>query len=385
MFVRKHRDLVAVSASSSAATASQQSAPGSNPAPEPRVIREALAMLVGGASLGEDEAAAAMDEIMSGVATPSQLGAFLTALRIKGETIDEITGLARAMRAHALHVTLPEGVAAVDTCGTGGDGSGTFNVSTAAGLLVASQGQPVAKHGNRAATSKCGSADVLEALGVKLDLGPEQVATCITKVGFGFMFAPTYHPAMRHVGPTRRELGIRTVFNILGPLTNPAGARYQVLGVADPKLLPLMAAALQRLGCERALVVYGEDGVDELSLGAPTRVCELRGTDGDLREYTITPEELGLTQRTREEARGSVQGGDAAHNAALLRSLLAGETGGAPAEMVALNAAAALYVTGRADSLADGVRQARDTLRTGQAVATLDALVLTSRQLGNQK
>jgi anthranilate phosphoribosyltransferase len=385
MFVRKRRDLTVVSPTGSATAVAHPPTPAPSAAPEPRVIREALAQLVGGASLGEDEAAAAMNEIMSGVATPSQLGAFLTALRIKGETIDEITGLARAMRDHALHVTLPDGVAAVDTCGTGGDGSGTFNVSTAAGLLVAAQGQPVAKHGNRAATSKCGSADVLEALGVKLDLGPEQVASCITKVGFGFMFAPAYHPAMRHVGPTRRELGIRTVFNILGPLTNPAGARYQVLGVADPKLLPLMAAALQRLGCERALVVYGEDGVDELSLGAPTRICELRGTEGDLREYTITPEELGLTPRARDEIRAGVRGGDAAHNAMLLRSLLSGETEGAPAEMVALNAGAALYVTGRADTLADGVRQAQDTLRSGHAIATLDALVLTSRQLASQK
>src|SRR5579884_1874017 len=218
------------------------------------MIKEAIAHVAAGQSLSEQEAAAVMDEMMSGEATPAQLGAFLTALRLKGETVDEIAGLARVMREKAVHVSIPEGIAPMDTCGTGGDGAGTFNVSTAAGLLVAACGQPVAKHGNRAATSRCGSADVLEALGVKLDLGPEQVASCITKVGFGFMFAPAYHPAMRHVGPTRRELGIRTVFNILGPLTNPAGARYQVLGVADPKLLPLMAAALQRLGCERALV-----------------------------------------------------------------------------------------------------------------------------------
>ena len=186
-----------------------------------------------------------------------------------------MTGLARVMREHAVHVPLRHDLRAVDTCGTGGDASGTFNVSTAAGLVVAALGQPVAKHGNRAATSQCGSADVLEALGVKLELGPEQVARCVETVGFGFMFAPAYHPAMRHVGPTRREIGIRTVFNILGPLTNPAGARYQMLGVADAKLLPLMGEALMRLGCARALVVYGEDGVDEVSLAAPTRVCEV--------------------------------------------------------------------------------------------------------------
>jgi anthranilate phosphoribosyltransferase len=348
---------------------------------EAPMIREAIAHLVGGGSLGEDEAAAAMDEIMTGMATPSQLGAFLTALRIKGETIEEITGLARAMRAHAVHVPLPAGMRAVDTCGTGGDASGTFNVSTAAGMLVAALGQPVAKHGNRAATSRCGSADVLEALGVKLELGPEQVARCVETVGFGFMFAPAYHPAMRHVGPTRREIGIRTVFNILGPLTNPAGARYQVLGVADPKLLPLMGAALQRLGCARALVVHGEDGVDEFSLGAPTHVCEVVGGAGDVLEYSVSPESLGLDARGREAVREAVRGGDAAHNAGLLRDLLGGKRQGAPADMVALNAGAALYVTGRAESLADGVRQAREALRSGRAVATLDALVSASRQL----
>jgi anthranilate phosphoribosyltransferase len=341
------------------------------------MIREAIAHIAGGGSLSEDEAAAAMDEIMTGMATPSQLGAFLTALRIKGETIDEITGLARVMRAHAVHVPLAANVRAVDTCGTGGDASGTFNVSTAAGLLVSALGQPVAKHGNRAATSRCGSADVLEALGVRLELGPEQVARCIETVGFGFMFAPAFHPAMRHVGPTRREIGIRTVFNILGPLTNPAGARYQVLGVADPKLLPLMGAALQRLGCERALIVYGEDGVDEISLSAPTRVCEVRGPGGDLREYTIAPDELGLSTHTRDEVRG----GDAQQNAALLRAVLDGKQEGAPAEMVALNAGAALYVTGHSPTLADGVRQAQDALHNGRAAATLDGLILTSRQL----
>src|SRR5262249_45753843 len=222
------------------------------------MIREAIAHLVAGGTLSEGEAAAAMEEIMTGVATPSQLGSFLTALRLRGETVDELTGLARVMREQALHVSLPTHISAVDPCGTGGDASGTFNVSTAAGLVVAALGQPVAKHGNRAATSQCGSADVLEALGVKLDLGPEQVARCVETGGFGFMFAPAYHPAMPYVGPTRREIGLRTVFNILGPLTNPAGARYQTLGVADAKLLPLMGAALSRLGCARALVVYGE-------------------------------------------------------------------------------------------------------------------------------
>ena len=341
------------------------------------MIREAIAHLVAGGSLGEMEASAAMEEIMTGTATPSQLGAFLTALRLKGETIDEVTGLARVMREKAMHVPLPASIPAVDTCGTGGDASGTFNVSTAAGLVVAACGQPVAKHGNRAASSRCGSADVLEALGVKLELGPEQVAQCIGQVGFGFMFAPAYHPAMRHVGPTRREIGIRTVFNILGPLTNPAGVRRQVLGVADPTLLRLMGEVLLRLGCERALVVHGEDAMDEISLSAPTRVCEVNGVSGALVEYTISPQEVGLSVRPREEVRG----GDAAQNAALLRHLLAGEEAGAPADVVALNAGAALFVTDHARSLADGVRQARDVLRSGRAAQTLDALVATSRAL----
>src|SRR5262249_21835715 len=275
------------------------------------MIREAIAQLVAGGTLSESDAAAAMEEIMTGVATPSQLGAFLTALRLRGETVDEVTGLARVMREQALHVPLPSHISAVDTCGTGGDSAGTFNVSTAAGLVVAALGQPVAKHGNRAATSRCGSADVLEALGVKLELGPEQVAACVERVGFGFMFAPTYHPAMRHVGPTRREIGIRTVFNILGPLTNTAEARYQVLGLTGPVLLLLMCEALLLLGRSRALVVYGEDGVDELSLAAPTSVCEVRGDTGELRNYTVKPSELGLDERPRAE----VLGGDAQQNA----------------------------------------------------------------------
>ena len=341
------------------------------------MIREAIGHLVAGQSLSETDAASAMEEIMTGTATPSQLGAFLTALRLKGETVEEVTGLARVMREQAIHVSLPAHLRAVDTCGTGGDAAGTFNVSTAAGLLVAALGQPVAKHGNRAASSRCGSADVLEALGVKLELGPEQVAACVERVGFGFMFAPTYHPAMRHVGPTRREIGIRTVFNILGPLTNPAGARYQMLGVADPKLLRLMGEVLLRLGCERALIVHGSDGLDEISLSAPTQVVEVRGDNGTLVEYTLTPAELGLAEHRRDE----VLGGDAEQNAARMRALLAGQQDGALADMVALNAGAALYVTGRAEQLVDGLRLAREALRSGQAMPTLDALVRTSRAL----
>src|SRR5438876_6900895 len=283
------------------------------------MIREAIAHITAGATLSEDEAAAVMEEIMTGVATQAQMGAFLTALRLRagGETVQEIAGLARIMREKAVRVHLAEPVAAhaLDTCGTGGDSAGTFNVSTAAGILAAAAGAAVAKHGNRSATSRCGSADVLEALGARIDLGPEQVARCVQEVGFGFMFAPAFHPAMKHVGPTRREIGIRTVFNILGPLTNPAHTRYQVLGVADPSHMRKMGEVLLRLGCEHALIVHGEDGLDECSLSAPTRICEVR-QGKDLHEYTITPEEVGLPRLTNREA---IQGGDPEYNATMLR------------------------------------------------------------------
>jgi anthranilate phosphoribosyltransferase len=336
------------------------------------MIREAIAQLVGGTSLSEMDAAAVMEEIMTGIATPAQLGAFLTALRMKGETIDELTGLARVMRAKAVHVVLPDSLSPVDTCGTGGDNAGTINVSTGAGILVAATGQPVAKHGNRAATSRCGSADVLEALGVRIDLGPEQVTRCIEEAGFGFMFAPIYHPAMKHVGPTRREIGIRTVFNILGPLTNPAGAPYQVLGVADPTLLPKMGEVLLRLGCRRALIVYGEDGIDELSISAPTQICEVRGGEGIRREYTVDATDLGLPRFDRT----TVRGGDAAYNAELLRQVLSGTMGPETPHgaLICLNAGAALYASERTSSLADGVRLAANTLRSGRALNVLEAL-----------
>src|SRR6202165_1294234 len=278
------------------------------------MIREAIAHIAAGATLSESEAAAVMEEIMTGEATQAQMGAFLTALRLRpgGETVEEIAGMARVMREKAVQVHLNDKQAAqaMDTCGTGGDGAGTFNVSTGAGILAAAAGAAVAKHGNRSATSRCGSADVLEALGARIDLGPEQVARCVQQVGFGFMFAPAYHPAMKHVGPTRREIGIRTVFNILGPLTNPAHTRYQVLGVADGSLLRKMGEVLLHLGCQHALIVHGEDGVDECSLSAPTHICEVRQGQ-ELREYTITPEEVGLTSITDRQA---FQGGDPAHN-----------------------------------------------------------------------
>src|SRR5438132_12015216 len=306
------------------------------------MIREAITHVVAGATLSEGEAAAVMEEIMTGVATEAQMGSFLTALRLRpgGETVQEIAGLARVMREKAVQVHLEERIAAqaMDTCGTGGDGAGTFNVSTGAGILAAAAGAPVAKHGNRSATSRCGSADVLEALGMRIDLGPEQVAYCVQEVGFGFMFAPAYHPAMKHVGPTRREIGIRTVFNILGPLTNPAHARYQVLGVADGSLLRKMGEVLLHLGCQHALIIHGEDGIDECSLSAPTHICEVKHGQ-ELREYTITPEEVGLTRVTNRQP---FQGGDPAHNANLLREMLSKYTDGPAADMLCLNAGAAL-------------------------------------------
>ena len=339
------------------------------------MIRDAIIHVAAGATLSEAEAEAVMEEMMTGTATPSQLGAFLTTLRLRpgGETVEEIAGMARVMREKAVHVHLTDSIAhrALDTCGTGGDGSGTFNVSTAAGIVAAAAGASVAKHGNRSATSRCGSADVLEALGAKIDLGPEQVARCVQDVGFGFMFAPAYHPAMKHVGPTRREIGIRTVFNILGPLTNPAHTRYQVLGVADGSLLRKMGEVLLHLGCQHALIVHGEDGIDELSLSAPTRICEVRKGQ-ELREYTISPEEVGLTSVTNREV---FQGGDPAQNAAILREILSDYLATPASDMLCLNAGAALLANEQVESLVEGVKLARATLREGKAKQKLDDVV----------
>jgi anthranilate phosphoribosyltransferase len=342
------------------------------------MIREAITHVAAGATLSEGEAVAVMEEIMTGVATPAQMGAFLTALRLRpgGETVEEIAGCARVMREKAVQVALAGKTAelALDTCGTGGDGAGTFNVSTGAGILAAAAGAAVAKHGNRSATSKCGSADVLEALGARIDLGPEQVATCVQEVGFGFMFAPAYHPAMKHVGPVRREIGIRTIFNILGPLTNPAHTPYQVLGVPDASLLRKMGEVLLHLGTRHALIIYGEDGIDECSLMAPTRVCEVR-QGAELREYTITPEELGLTRVSNHQ---TLQGGDPAYNASLLRQLLGEQDAGAATDMLCLNAGAALFANEQVDSLAEGIRLARATLKEGKARQKLDEVVACS-------
>jgi anthranilate phosphoribosyltransferase len=330
------------------------------------MIREAIAALVDGRSLTEAEAAAVMEEIMSGEATPAQFGAFVTALRLKGETVDEIAGMARVMREKARRVHV-EGVL-LDTCGTGGDARGTFNVSTAAAFVAAGAGARVAKHGNRAMTSRCGSADVLEALGARIDLSPEQVKACLEETGVGFMFAPSFHPAMKFAAGPRREIGVRTVFNILGPLTNPAGATCQVLGVAEASLAETMAQVLARLGSRRALVVHGRDGLDEMSISGPTLVCELVG--GCVRRYEVTPQEVGLT--LYEAA--SVAGGTPEENAVALREVLAGRPG-PQRDIVLLNAAAGLVALERAAALAEGVAQAAEAIDSGAARERLDRFV----------
>jgi anthranilate phosphoribosyltransferase len=336
------------------------------------MVRELLAQVVEGRSLTRDEAESVMAEWMSGQASPTLIPAFLAAMRMKGETSDEITGFARAMREHAVGIS-PRCERLVDTCGTGGGGIATFNISTTAAFVVAGAGVSVAKHGNRAMTSACGSADVLEALGVRIDLPAERVCACIEEVGIGFMFAQAHHPAMRHVAPIRRELPFRTLFNCLGPLTNPAGARSQVVGVYEPRLVPLLAEALRNLGCERAMVVHGEDGLDELSNLGPTQIAEVR--EGEVRSYRLEPEQLRV-RRARPEEIGP--GADAQESAAITRSVLAGEPG-ARRDIVLLNAAAALLAAGAAQDLAGAMEQAARSIDSGEAQAKLEALVAASQ------
>lgn len=330
------------------------------------MIREAIQALVAGKSLTMAEAAQVMDEIMEGQVTPAQFGALVTALRLKGETVDEITGLAKVMRAKAIRVTVADPV--IDVVGTGGDGLNTFNISTVTAFVVAGAGLKVAKHGNRAASSQCGSADVLEALGVKLELSAEQVQRCLGEVGMGFMFAPAFHPAMRYAGPPRREIGIRTVFNMLGPLTNPAGARAYLLGVADGALVEKMALVLRSLGCHHALVVHGEDGLDEITTSGETRVCELK--DGEITGYSISPESFGLSRASLE----SLKGGTAQENAALLRQILAGASG-PPRDVVLINAAAALVAGDWVETLQTGIDLARQAIDSGRALSKLEQLI----------
>src|SRR5918912_2938746 len=335
------------------------------------VLTEAIDRVAGGEDLSAAEAARVLAEIMDGAASEAQAAAFLIALRTKGESGQEIAGLARTMRELAVKVAV--GGTLVDTAGTGG-GRPTFNVSTTAALVAAAAGCRVAKHGNRSATSRCGSADLLEALGARIDLCPEHVAECITSVGFGFMFAPRHHQAMRHVVPVRKELAVRTIFNFLGPLTNPAGASRQLVGVSDPRYLETIAAALGRLGAERALVVSGADGLDEVSASGPTHAVEL--LDGTLDAVEITPEALGVEAIPA----GVLRACEPAESADFARSVLDGEAGPERA-VVVLNAAAAIYVGGGADSLGAGARAAEEAIDSGAARATLDRLVARTQEL----
>ncbi|MGH9070287.1 MAG: anthranilate phosphoribosyltransferase [Acidimicrobiales bacterium] len=339
-----------------------------------------LARLMAGKTLSVDEAGAALGDILAGDARPSQVAAFVTALRLRGETVEEMTGLVRAMFAHAETVPLGEGLVdcVVDTCGTGGDRRRSINVSTIAALVVAGAGVPVCKHGGRAASSASGSADVLESLGVVIDLGPAGVARCVTEAGIGFAFAPRFHPAMRHVGPVRSELGVATVFNFLGPLANPARVRRQVVGVADPAMAETMAGVLAANGALSAMVVWGHDGLDELSTLGPSSVLAL-GPDGRVRRFVVDPASLGLAPATLAD----LLGGDPKSNAEVVRRVLEGAQG-PHGDIVVLNAAAGLVVAGRAEDLADGLEQAREVLDSGAAAAALERLVRVSKTVAGE-
>jgi anthranilate phosphoribosyltransferase len=329
------------------------------------VLTAAIEKVASGEDLPASEAAAVLAEIVEGEASETEAAAFLIALRTKGETVDEIAGLAALLRERSIAVDAGEGL--VDTAGTGG-GRPTFNVSTTAAFIAAGAGCRVAKHGNRSATSQCGSADVLEALGGSIELGPEDVAACIRELGFGFMFAPRHHPAFKNIVPVRKALGVRTIFNFLGPLTNPAGARHQVIGVSDPGKLETMAAALGQLGAERALVVSSADGLDEFSVSGTTRVVELKG--GELSSYEVTPGEVDLETASN----GAVGAGTPEQNALVLREVLAGSPG-TERSLAVLNAGAAIYVAGGAETLADGVRAAERSVDSGAAQGVLERWV----------
>ncbi len=336
------------------------------------LLTSSIDALASGDDLSAEETSAVLEEIMHGNASEVQIAAFLIALRTKGETVQELAGLARAMRSLATPVRV-QGDRLLDTAGTGG-GRRTFNVSTTAALIAAGAGCTVAKHGNRSATGLSGSADVLEALGARIDLDPAAVAACIERVGFGFMFAPAHHQATRYVIVVRRQLAVRTIFNFLGPLTNPAGARRQLIGVSDPRYLDTMAGALALLGTDHALLVASEDGLDELSISAPTRVVEVLGER--ITSFSVAPEEVGLERAPADQ----VPGGDPAQNADTATRILAGERGAAR-DLAVLNAGAAIYAAGGSESLLDGVRAAETAIDSGAATATLSRLVETTRAL----
>lgn len=331
------------------------------------MIREALAKLVERQDLSEPEMVSAMEEIMSGSCTAAQIGAFITALRMKGETVGEITGAARVMREKATCVEVDSDVI-IDTCGTGGDASSTFNVSTAAALVIAASGLKVAKHGNRAVSSACGSADIIEALGGNLELSPEQLSQCIERVGFGFLFAPKLHLAMKHAIGPRREIGLRTIFNILGPLTNPAHANVQVLGVYDARLTNPLARVLKNLGSKAAMVVFGQGGYDEISIIGPTLISELK--NGVIEEHVVEPEDVGLNRARPED----IEGGDSRKNAKIVHAVFSG-TKGAHRDIVVLNAAAGLAAAGRTADMREGVELAKELIDSGAARRKLEEYV----------
>ena len=338
------------------------------------VLTHAIDTLATRTDLSAEETAEVLGEIMHGEVSEAQIAGFLIALRTKGETVEEIAGLARTMRELATHV--PTGRDdLLDTSGTGG-GRSTFNVSTTAALIAAGAGCAVAKHGNRSATSRSGSADLLEALGARIDLGPEGVARCIEQAGFGFMFAPAHHQATRFVIPVRRELAVRTIFNLLGPLTNPAGARRQLIGVSDPSFLETIAGALARLGVDRALVVSSEDGLDEISASAPTAVVEVNGDE--IRSYTLRPQDTGVEPAAAEAAWEASLGGTPQENARVTRAILAGDDSPG-AQLALINAGAAIYAAGRAQTIAEGVEMARAALEDGSAAAALERYLEVSR------
>ncbi len=336
------------------------------------MIREAILAATSGESLSMGDAVTVMREVMEGEVTPAQLGSYLTALALKGETPEEIAGFATVMRDKSLRVTV-DGTA-IDTCGTGGDRKGTFNISTAAAFVVAGAGLTAAKHGNRAASGDCGSADVLEALGVRIELPPEAVERCLREIGIGFMFAPAYHPAMRYAAPVRREIGIRTVFNVLGPMTNPAGVPCQLIGVGYPEVAEKMAEALRLFGTHHAIIVHSDDGMDELSLGSDTAGWEV--LDGDIRPYVVRPRDLGLPHATPEDLRG----GDPAANAETMRAILSG-SGGPVRDAVVLNSGAALVAGDMTPTLAEGIEMAAASIADGRAAEKLDAMVSLTREL----
>jgi anthranilate phosphoribosyltransferase len=334
------------------------------------MIKEAIKILIDGHSLTMKQVGVVMEEIMDGVATPAQFGAFVTALRLKGETVDEIVGMTRVMRARAICVDIDKPV--VDMCGTGGDGASTFNISTATAFVAAGAGLKVAKHGNRAMSSQCGSADVLEALGVKIDLDAAGVKHCIEEVGIGFMFAPLFHPAMKYAATPRREIGIRTIFNLIGPLANPAGAKAQLIGVANETMIEKIAVALEDLGCHHALVVHSESGMDEIAIKGRTLIYELK--DNEIKNYYVNPGDFGLAEANLE----SIRGGTAKKNASILKSILSG-TLGPQRDVVLMNTAAVLLAGERVDNLGQGFKIAQEAIDSGKALQKLEQLIVFSQ------